>query len=195
MEQLAHFGRIMRRRWLIVSATSVLAITAAFAAISMLRPRWRANATVVLHLSGPQVLDKVKGVTDDNEGRVFAYKEYYQTQREIIGSRVVAERALGTLGLAQDPVFLGVDDIGSEAERLAKAETIDPIDRLRELVFIEEVRGSRLLRISADYPDPQIAADIANAVADAFLAHIHQTRARTGEAAEKNMSTERDKAL
>ncbi|MBL9101878.1 MAG: polysaccharide biosynthesis tyrosine autokinase [Myxococcales bacterium] len=195
MEQLVRFGNILARRWLIVSATAVVSICAAFAAISMLQPKWRASASVVLHLAGPQVLDKVKGVTDDNEGRILAYKEYYQTQREIIGSRIVAERALGTLGLAQDPVFLGIDGIVSEAERLAKTEAIDPIDRLRELVFIEEVRGSRLLRISADYPDPQIAADIANAVADAFLAHIQQSRTRTGEAAEKNMASERDKAL
>jgi len=195
MEQLARFGSILRRRWLIVSVTSVLAISGAFAAISMLKPKWRASSSLVLHLAGPQVLDKVKGVSDDNEGRVFAYKEYYQTQREIIGSRIVAERALGTLGLAQDPVFLGVDGIRSEAERLAKASQIDPVERLRELVFVEEVRGSRLLRISADYPDPQIAADIANAVADAFLEHITQSRARTGESAERNMGSERDKAL
>ena len=195
MEQVMRFAGVLRRRWLVVLVTVVLAVTGAFAAISLLRPRWRANATVVLHLAGPQVLDKVKGVSDDNEGRLFAYKEYYQTQREIIGSRVVAERALGVLGLAQDPVFLGVDRIGSEAERLAKAQAIDPIDRLRELVFVEEVRGSRLLRISADYPDPQIAADIANAIADAYLEHVTQTRTRAGVTAKGNMGTERDKAL
>ena len=195
MEQLMRFIGVLRRRWLVVAVTVVVAVAGSFAAISMLRPKWRANATVVLHLAGPQVLDKVKGVSDDNEGRLFAYKEYYQTQKEIIGSRVVAQRALGVLGLAQDPVFLGVDGIGSEAERLAKMQAIDPADRLRELVFVEEVRGSRLLRISADYPDPQIAADIANAVADAYLEHIHQSRTRTGVAAKDNMGSERDKAL
>jgi len=195
MEQVMRFAGVLRRRWLVVLVTVVLAVAGAFAAISLLRPRWRANATVVLHLAGPQVLDKVKGVSEDNEGRLFAYKEYYQTQREIIGSRVVAERALGVLGLAQDPVFLGVDRIGSEAERLAKAEAIDPIQRLRDLTYVEEVRGSRLLKISADYADPQIAADIANAVADAYLEHVTQTRTRAGVTAKGNMSTERDKAL
>jgi hypothetical protein len=38
MEQLARFGSILRRRWLIVSVTSVLAISGAFVAISMLKP-------------------------------------------------------------------------------------------------------------------------------------------------------------
>ena len=92
-------------------------------------------------------------------------------------------------------MFLGIDEIGSEAERIARAQAIDPIERLRELVYVEEVRGSRILRISADYPDPQIAADIANAITDAYLAHILQSRTRTGVAAKDNMSIERDKAL
>ncbi len=195
MEQVMRFLGILRRRWLVVAVTTVLAVAGSFVAISMLKPKWRAHATMVLHLSGPQVLDKMKGVSDDNEGRLFAYKEYYQTQREIIGSRIVAERALGALGLAQDPVFLGIDELGSEAERIARAQAIDPIERLRELVYVEEVRGSRILRISADYPDPQIAADIANAITDAYLAHILQSRTRTGVAAKDNMSIERDKAL
>lgn len=195
MEQVMRFLGILRRRWLVVAVTTVLAVAASFVAISMLKPKWRAHTTMVLHLAGPQVLDKMKGVSDDNEGRLFAYKEYYQTQREIIGSRIVAERALGALGLAQDPVFLGVDEIGSEAERLARTQAIDPVERLRELVYVEEVRGSRILRISADYPDPQIAADIANAITDAYLAHILQSRTRTGVTAKDNMSIERDKAL
>lgn len=195
MEQVMRFVGILRRRWLVLAVTTVLAVAGSFVAISMLKPKWRASTTMVLHLSGPQVLDKMKGVSDDNEGRLFAYKEYYQTQREIIGSRIVAERALGALGLAQDPVFLGIDEIGSEAERLARAQRVDPIERLRELVYVEEVRGSRILRISADYPDPQIAADIANAITDAYLAHILQSRTRTGVTAKDNMSIERDKSL
>ncbi|HEY0134654.1 MAG TPA: Wzz/FepE/Etk N-terminal domain-containing protein, partial [Nannocystis sp.] len=195
MEQVMRFVGILRRRWLVVAVCTVVAVAGSFVAISVLQPRWVASATVVLHLSGPQVLDKMKGVSDDNEGRLFAYKEYYQTQREIIGSRVVAERALGALGLAQDPVFLGVDGIGSEPERLARMQKIDPVDRLREMVFVEEVRGSRLLRIAAEYPDPQVAADIANAISDAYLAHIQQSRTRTGVAAKDNMGVERVKSL
>ncbi len=195
MEQLMRFLAILRRRWLVVAVATVLALAGAAVAITTLRPRWRASATVVLHLSGPQVLDKVKGVTEDNEARLFAYKEYYQTQREIIGSRAVAERALGALGLAQDPTFLGVDDIGSEPERLARAAEIDPIERLRSLVFIEEVRGSRVLKISADYPEPQVAADIANAIAEAYLGHVEASRTRAGGTAKKEVADERVKAL
>jgi len=79
MEQVMRFVGILRRRWLVVAVSTVVAVAGSFVAISVLQPRWQASATVVLHLAGPHVLDKVKGVSDDNEGRLFAYKEYYQT--------------------------------------------------------------------------------------------------------------------
>jgi succinoglycan biosynthesis transport protein ExoP len=195
VENLVRLLAILRRRWLVVLTTTALALVGAFVAIALLQPRWRASATIVLHLSGPQVLDKMKGVGEDAEGRLMAYKEYYQTQREIIGSRVIAEQALAALGLAQDPVFLGIDRIRSEPERLAKQAEIDPVERLRELTFVEEVRGSRVLEVSADYPDPEIAADVANAVADAYLAYVQGRRTNTGVEAKKNVSAERAQAL
>ena len=75
------------------------------------------------------------------------------------------ERVHGTLrgavGLADDPVFLGIDNIEDEAERAREAEEIDPVERLRELVNIAEQRNSRVVEIAAEYPDPEIAAEIA----------------------------------
>ncbi len=195
MEQLLRLAAILRRRWLVVTASAILCVAGALVAIYLLQPRWRAEATVVLHVSGPQVLDKIKGVSDDAEGRLLAYQEYYQTQREIIGSRAVAERALESLGLADDPVFLGIDGISSEAERLAKTAEIDPIERMRELTNIGEVRNSRILVVSADYPDRFVAAEMANALADAYLDYVRNARSRTGEAARNNLKEERKKAL
>ena len=195
LEQVVRLLAILRRRWLVVAATSALAVAASLVTISTLQPRWRASATVVLHLSGPQTFDKVKGVTDEGEGRLLAYREYYQTQREIISSREVAGRALDALGLAQDPVFLGVAAIRSEPERVARIAEIDPIERLREITSVEEVRGSRLLQINADYPDPEIAAEIANAVAHAFLEYTQTRRSATGKQAKENLTSERAKAL
>ena len=44
-------------------------MAAAAITLGLVQPRWRASATIVLHMSGPQILDKVKGVTEDAEGR------------------------------------------------------------------------------------------------------------------------------
>ena len=193
--QLLRIGSILRRRWLVVAVTTVLAMGLAALAITMIAPRWRASSTVVLHMTGPQVLDKVKGVSEDAEARVLGYKEYYQTQRTIMQSRAVAERALAELGLAADPMFLGIADIQSEPERIARAAEIDPVERLRELISIEEVRNSRVVQISAEYPDAKTAADIANAVTRAYVAHVRNSRSNLGSEAKLNIEAERKKAL
>lgn len=195
LAQVMRLLTILRRRWLVVAVTTTLCLAAAALAIMLLQPRWKATASVVLHMSGPQVLDKVKGVAEDAEGRVLGYREYYQTQRTIMQSRAVAERALAELGLANDPVFLGIDDAESEAERQALAEQIDPVQRLRELTFVQEVRNSRVVEISAEYPDAAIAAEISNAIADAYIEHVRRSRSRVGDEAKDNISAERDKAL
>lgn len=194
LAQVMRLLAILRRRWLVVGVTTTLCLAAAALAIMLLQPRWSATASVVLHMSGPQVLDKIKGVAEDAEGRVLGYREYYQTQRTIMQSRAVAERALAELGLARDPVFLGIDDVESEEERQALADLIDPVQRLRELTHVQEVRGSRVVEISAEYPDPEVAAEIANALADAYIAHVQRSRSRVGEEAKDNISAERKKA-
>ena len=67
--QVLRLGGILRRRWLVVVASTVVCVAAAAAAVNMLKPRWKASATIVLHMSGPQVMDKVKAVGEDAEAR------------------------------------------------------------------------------------------------------------------------------
>jgi len=186
---------ILRRRWLVVFITTGLCVAGAALALHMLKPKWKASATIVLHTSGAQVLDKVQGVTEDSADRIAGYKEYYQTQRTIMRSRAVGQRALAKLGLALDPEFLGTDHIRDPEDQARASAEIDPLERLRELVAVEEVRNSRVVEISATYTDPIIAAEIANAVSDAYIEYVRSGRSQVGEDAKDNIASERDKAL
>lgn len=185
---------IVRRRWLVVLASVVVCAVGAGLAAQTLQPRWRAKATILLHMSGPQVLDKVQGVNDDEEERRTGYRDYYETQRQIMGSRAVAERALAELGLANDPVFLGIASLQTEEERVAATAKIDAVDRLQTLVSVGEIRNSRLVKIGVEYPDAQLAAEIANAIADAYLEYVQLSRERFGADAQADIATEKAKA-
>lgn len=193
--QLLRIAAILKRRWLVVVVTTVLCVAAAALSIRLLEPRWRASASIVIPMGGPQVLDKVEGVGEDAEARVVGYKEYYQTQRQIMSSRTVAKDALDSLGLAEDPQFLGVHDIDDEEERARAMEAIDPVERLRELVSVDEVRNSRIVEISAEYPDREVARDIANSIADAYMAHVRSSRSKVGEDAKDDIAGERKEAM
>ncbi|HVI01446.1 MAG TPA: polysaccharide biosynthesis tyrosine autokinase [Enhygromyxa sp.] len=181
---------ILGRRWLVLTVTTVLAVALGVLAISLLRPHWRATATLVVNPSGPQVLDKVRGVNDEEQSDRQGYKQYFETQREIISSRKVSEAAIAKLGLADDSTFLGTDGI-RDAELREQAEAkIDPVARLQAMISVEEVRGSRVMAISAEYPDPEVARDIANEVAKAYLAHITRRRSDTGDKARSDLELE-----
>ncbi len=185
---------VLRRRWLYVVLFVIVGVAVAAGTISLLTPRWRATATIVVNAAGPQVLDDIKGVSDE-EGGAGTYKQYYETQRAIIGSRRVAAAALYELGLADDPVFLGIDKITSEEERSKRRKEIDAVERLREMVTVQEVRESRVVKISAEYPDAETARDIANAVANAYVDFVTRNRTDTTSQAGTALATERSAAL
>lgn len=191
LSRLLGLVSIVRRRFAVVAVVAALGVAGAALAIKLLPPRYRAQATILLHMAGPQVLDKVQGVSDDEEERRTGYRDYYQTQRRIMQSRAVAERALDELGLAHDPVFLGIDATPQGPARDELAAKIDPVERLRDLVSVGEVRNSRVVEIEIQYPDADVAAEIANAVADAYLWHVQTTRTRLGRDAEDALSKEK----
>ncbi|MCA9717959.1 MAG: polysaccharide biosynthesis tyrosine autokinase [Myxococcales bacterium] len=181
----------LRRRWPVVLATAALAMVGCTIAIFSLQPIWRASATIELKHTGSQVLDKVRGV-DPEEDRLGAdvYARYYGTQKAIIHSRTVVATALDGLGLVDDPEFLGVDGIRDEAERRRAAADVDPVERLRDLLTVGEVRNSRIVKISAEYGDPEVARDIANSVTHAYINHVNGQRTDTGARAKQNLEKE-----
>jgi capsular exopolysaccharide synthesis family protein len=158
----------------------------------MLQPQWQSTATLVINLTGSQVLDTVKGVNEEDDASRISYKQYYETQKTIIRSRRVAESALLELGLQEDPVFLGTDKLRNESQRQEIEAKIDPVERLREMISVQEVHNSRILKISAEYPDPEIARDIANAVAHAYVQYVLSSRSSTGDTARENIEEVRE---
>lgn len=190
LDALLRLLAILARRWLVLTVTTVLAVAIGVLALSLLRPHWRATATLVVNPSGPQVLDKVRGVNEEDQSDRQGYKQYFETQREIISSRKVSEAAIAKLGLADDPTFLGTDGIRDGQLREQAEAKIDPVARLQSMISVEEVRGSRVMAISAEYPDAEVARDIANEVAKAYLAHITRRRSDTGDKARSDLQTE-----
>ncbi len=190
LDALLKLLAVLHRRWLVVVVTTGLALAIGVLAISLLRPQWRAVATMVVNPNGPQVLDKVRGVTEEETKDRLGYKQYFETQREIILSRKVSEAALAELGLANDSTFLGTDGIRDATQREQLEAEVDPVRRLQSMISVEEVRGSSVMAIAAEYPDAEVARDIANAVAKAYLAHITRRRSDTGTKAKTDLEVE-----
>ncbi|MCB9715197.1 MAG: polysaccharide biosynthesis tyrosine autokinase [Myxococcales bacterium] len=188
--QLVRLMGVLRRRWLVWAATAGLCVAVAALALRFIPARYEASASVVLHQGGPGVLDKVQGVAEEGQLRGDDYEAYYQTQRAIMGSRAVAEGALERLGLADDPDALR----DADGPLHSAPPGADAVERLQRLVSVREVRGSRIVEITAEHPDPERARDLANALADAYLDHVRKSRRSVGRQAEENLAQERQAA-
>ncbi len=192
---LRRYWAIARRNmWGILGFALAASVLAALVAISI-EPEYRATAVLLIESKQANVvsIEEVYGLDTRNS-------EYYQTQFEILKSRQLAERVVRQLGLADHPdldprqqtSLLG-DVIGfvrgwvlPPAEPLTEAMLWESaIENFRDRLEIAPIRNTQLAQISFRSHDPELAAQVANAVGEAYIEDNLEARlAMTQQAAD-----------
>lgn len=171
LADLLQYWRIVsRRRWLVIS---ILVASVALGALYSLRQQkiYSAGCTLIIDMAAPRVLDQqVQDVVESGVGGYWFSKEYYETQYRIMTSRAVATRVVEKLGLRDNHSFLGLDKIEDPAARERLRQNVDVAAMVQAKLLVEPVRDSRIVRIRVEDRDPQLAASIANAAAEAYIA-------------------------
>jgi polysaccharide biosynthesis transport protein len=174
--------RILNKyRWLITSTiATALLLGALFTYLST--PIYRATVSLQIDRDTLNIV-KVDGLQPEEQG---AGLEFYQTQYELLASRSLAERVVTTLGLTNDGPFnsrttsplsffrelifgASVDD-GRNAQPSQEDLTRQSVDKLKAMVLVAPVRGSRIVKLSIDHQDSAVAQRIANGYGDVFIA-------------------------
>lgn len=167
----AYWRVVVRRRWLIVPFFVAVVLVTMLITLRQTK-YYEAVATIVIDLQAPRVLEKdsVQDVVETGAGGYWYSKEYFETQYRVIVSRAVGKRAVEKLQLGQSDKFLGLDPTSDETQREAKRAQMDPVAVVFEGLRVDPVKESRIARIRYEHPDPQIAALVANGVAEAYIA-------------------------
>lgn len=147
-----YFNILRHRKWILISFF-LITVTIITLATFIQKLVYRATATVIIDVESPSVLS-VEDVVKLGETEYFLYRDYIETQKEIIKSRRVAHRVMKNLGLA-------------EREEFKKKK--DPIVALLKKVRVEVVGDSRVVKIHADNNDPKLSALIANEFAKIYV--------------------------
>ncbi len=170
---------INRNKWGILGFAIIIAILTTLVVFSM-KPIYRATATLLIEAKQANVvsIEEVYGLDTNNN-------EYYLTQFEILKSRQLAERVIDKLNLSAHPEFnqepsafsfnwrellpveLPQETVTPEEAAKAKLQrlTNDFIGRLT----ISPVRKTQLVNITFEANDRVLAAQVANAVGDAYI--------------------------
>ncbi len=173
---------LTKYRWMIVGVVLTSMLLAA-ALTYLMTPVYRATVSIQIDREAMNIV-KVDGVEpDEATGGGF---EFYQTQYELLASKTLAERVSTTLGLADDSAFnakeTGLIDfvkglvglgkpIADEVTELDQESKVrGSVDRLTKSMVIAPVRGSRIVKVSIDHSQPEVAQRVANGYAEVFIA-------------------------
>jgi capsular exopolysaccharide synthesis family protein len=174
---------LIKHRWLI-AATIVGFLCIGLLVTFLTKPIYRASTTLQISRETPNVAN-VQGVVDQTTSNADA--EFYQTQYELLKSHSLAERVVTTLSLQDNPAFTAADapSLWTRLRRLffgaakapAAATASDIAARQRKAadlildgLSVEPVRSSSIVALSYENPDPRLAQQIVNSIADSYIA-------------------------
>jgi succinoglycan biosynthesis transport protein ExoP len=152
-------------RWLVISAVG-LGLAAAIVSSLLTKPVYRAWVTLEANPPAVAVSDEQTREQDSQATNTF---DFVATQVGLLGSHAVAERTAQELNLANNPDVVG-QEAGSSQRLQAAAGTVQG-----GLKVIAPEQG-QLIRFSYDSTSPQLAALVANGVADSFINTALQRR-------------------
>lgn len=142
---------LCHRRWAVLTFFIVTVFIVTIATFLQV-PVYRATTTVLIDEETPDMLSVKDGLALGSPGYV-SYREYYQTQLEIIKSRAIAKEVYYLFKLEDNTQF-------------AKAK--DPIKFFLSKLKIEPSRNTRLVSINFEDKDKVLAAGIVNEVAKIY---------------------------
>lgn len=146
---------------LVVGATITLLMT----------PIYTAQATLQIDREAARVVDAEDVTPSEN---MMQGEEFFQTQYGLLRSRSLAERVIESLGLASSNEALeamGVEapEAGGTAATQAALRKAAALEGIEDNLSVSPVRGSRLVAVGYDNPNPIVAARIANGFAENFI--------------------------
>jgi capsular exopolysaccharide synthesis family protein len=182
-ELVIHWRALAKRKWWIVATAIAFAAIAMFA-LSFVTPVYRATVTLLIESSKAKLVS-----IEEVYSGISPNREHYQTQAEILKLPALATRVIEKLRLSEHPEFdprqrqpapfARILGLRSRAEPVAwtpeKLEAAILAEFLRR-VTLEPVRLTQLVRLSFDSSDPQLAARIANSIAELYIDTDNETR-------------------
>ncbi|MBL7157874.1 MAG: polysaccharide biosynthesis tyrosine autokinase [Candidatus Omnitrophica bacterium] len=155
-EQELHFSdymNVMRKRRGVVLLFFITTVAVVTIGSLIMKPVYRATATLLIDVESPNVLTS-SGMVSLESQNYYTYKEYYQSQKEIITSRGIVSKVFDELGLGNTREY---------------AKSKEPIKDFLKTMKVEPVRDTRLLKLHVENKNPVLAAKIANRIAEIYV--------------------------
>jgi succinoglycan biosynthesis transport protein ExoP len=187
-----------KRRWIVLP--TLLAFALAVAAVNLITPRYKSEARILID-GHENVFLRPNG--ERNEQRATVDAEAVTSQVQLVLSRDLAREIIKTNKLAElpefDPVLHGLSPVKSLLALFGIGRdpfTMTPEERVLDAYFDRltayAVDKSRVIVIEFQSQDPDLAARVANSIADGYLVLQQNARREQARSASQWLSGEID---
>jgi capsular exopolysaccharide synthesis family protein len=152
-------------RWLILGAVA-LGLAAAIIVTLLTTPIYRSWVTLEANPPTVSVSDEQ---SREREASTINSYDFVSTQVGLLSSQSVAQRTAQELNLANNPDFVAQEGDASSRLKAATSKIVQGLKVIRP-------QDGQLIKFSFDSASPQLAASVANGVADSFINSALQRR-------------------
>lgn len=153
-----YWHTLIKRRWTIVTVAIVVTVVAAIISFRM-EPVYKATARVQVESETPLIQS-----LQDLFQKSTADDEFVQTQIQVIKSENLAWRTIQEVGLTNSLI---------KPKKLAKIapenRKVKLIDAFKKRLSVELTPKTRMLAVSFEDPDPQLAAKVASSLSSNYI--------------------------
>lgn len=169
---VAEYWRLALKHRLLILGFLFAAVVLGIIATLLMTPQYTAATTLQIDRESARVLNVDEVAPRES---MIQGEEFFQTQYGLLRSRSLTERVIDDLALSSSDAFL--DQMGVRMPEREGLTASQHAAKRRELMIhtiqtklgVSPVRGSRLVSVSFESPDPQLSALIANAFAKNFI--------------------------
>lgn len=186
LDLMAYWRVIQRRKWGVLGLAGFLTLLVTVV-VFMMTPIYSSTVSILVEQTKAKMLS-----IDEVYSGVSSDQAHYQTQVEMLQSNALMEAVVDKLNLTANPLFnpsekkgfFSMIGVGGEKQSAEKLRA-HVADKLALMVKVEGSKKSQLIKITVDSSDRQLAATLANTIADVYIdmdleARYRMTQKATG---------------
>jgi len=166
---ISYYWGLLRKFYWIILITSIVGVSIGYFWTKQQPRLFRASSKVIFHQNKNNVFGKgIERVDLLEQGGSWQFEQFWNTQKEVLGSRWFAERVAVKVGMLEGdkyiPLTRGDGTALTEDERLRIA-----IGRVRGMMKVDLQRDSRVALVEVTGSDPAFVTEMSNAIAHAYI--------------------------
>ncbi|WP_135211402.1 GumC family protein [Vitreimonas flagellata] len=169
------------RRWMLIGAVAGVIASIAFVAQMMQPPKYAASSILLINPGQDRVLSQDQMVTGND---MLPASAIVESHIEVLTSPMMMGRLVDSLGLATPPA--GTDTTTDPLEIAQRRQSV--INSVSGAIRVQRLGASYTVSITAETENPQLSADVANSLAELYLAYQLESRFQTAERANSWLS-------